>query len=61
MLSNFTATSWPGMGGVAAGVAFALGLTATLLTIVAVRRSRAMQPATSAHARKDGVSLAAAT
>jgi copper chaperone NosL len=39
-LLNFTAISWPGLGGVAAGVAFALGLTALFLTVRGPRRSR---------------------
>jgi hypothetical protein len=60
-LLNFTATAWPGSGGVAAGLAFALGLTATVLVIVATRKSRAMQAASGTYARKDNVHLAAAS
>jgi hypothetical protein len=37
-LLNFTATSWPGPGGIAAGLAFALGLTAILLSVRALRQ-----------------------
>ena len=60
-LLNFTATSWPGWGGVAAGAAFGLGLTATVLVIAATRKSRAMQATTSTYARKGNVQLAAAS
>lgn len=60
-LLNFTATAWPGSGGVAAGLAFALGLTAVVLVIVATRKSRAMQAAPGTYARKDNVHLAAAS
>ena len=60
-LLNFTATSWPGSGGVAAGLAFALGLTATVLVIVAMRKSRSMQETTSTYARKGNAHLAAAS
>ena len=60
-LLNFTATSWPGAGGVAAGLAFALGLTAMALTIVAVRKSRSMPATAGTQARKGGVPLAAAS
>jgi copper chaperone NosL len=60
-LLNFTATSWPGLGGVAAGIAFALGLTATVLVIVAMRRAGAMEATTNTRARKPGVQLAAAS
>ena len=60
-LLNFTATSWPGLGGLAAGLAFALGLTATMLTIDAVRRSRRMQAAAGTDARKGDAHLAAAS
>ncbi|MEP6731671.1 MAG: hypothetical protein ABJE10_13570 [bacterium] len=35
-LLNFTATSWPGLGGIAAGIAFALGIAAVVLTWRAV-------------------------
>jgi copper chaperone NosL len=37
-LLNFTATSWPGAGGIAAGIAFALGLTALILAWRAARQ-----------------------
>jgi hypothetical protein len=40
-LLNFTATSWPGLGGIAAGLAFALGVVAVVLTIRARRAERA--------------------
>lgn len=60
-LLNFTATSWPGWGGVAAGIAFALGLTAVVLVIAATRKSRAMQAASGTSARKGSVRLAAAS
>jgi hypothetical protein len=60
-LLNFTATAWPGSGGVAAGLAFALGLTAVVLVIVATRKSRVMQAAPGTYARKDNVHLAAAS
>ena len=60
-LLNFTATSWPGLGGAAAGLAFALGLTATMLTIDAMRRSRRMPAATATDARKGDAHLAAAS
>ena len=60
-LLNFTATTWPGLGGVAAGAAFALGLTAVVLTVLAARRSRSTQAATSALAPKDGEQLVAAS
>lgn len=60
-LLNFTATAWPGSGGVAAGIAFALGLTATVLVIVAARKSRSMRAATSTYARKGDAHLAAAS
>jgi copper chaperone NosL len=60
-LLNFTATSWPGSGGVAAGLAFALGLTALVLVIAATRKSRAMQATSGTYARKDNVHLAAAS
>ena len=40
-LLNFTATSWPGLGGIAAGLAFALGVAAVVLTIRARRSGRA--------------------
>ena len=60
-LLNFTATAWPGSGGVAAGLAFALGLTATVLVIVAMRKSRAMQATKSTYARKGDAHLAAAS
>ena len=39
-LLNFTATSWPASGGIAAGVAFALGVAAVILTIRARRVAR---------------------
>jgi copper chaperone NosL len=39
-LLNFTATSWPGLGGVAAGLAFMLGVTAVVLTVRARRAAR---------------------
>ena len=32
-LLNFTATSWPASGGIAAGIAFALGVAAVVLTV----------------------------
>jgi len=57
-LLNFTATSWPGLGGIAAGAAFALGLTAVVLTVLAVRESRAVPAATGAVARKGDAQLA---
>lgn len=44
-LLNFTATSWPGLGGIAAGLAFALGLTAVILSVRAARRPRAPEVA----------------
>lgn len=40
-LLNFTASSWPGWGGIATGVAFALGVVAVIL---AVRTRRAAGP-----------------
>jgi hypothetical protein len=40
-LLNFTATSWPATGGLAAGVAFALGVAAVVLTLRARRASTA--------------------
>lgn len=43
-LLNFTATSWPASGGYAAGLAFALGVLAVVLTVRA-RRDARMQPA----------------
>jgi hypothetical protein len=43
-LLNFTATSWPASGGIAAGLAFALGVAAVLFTLRARRASRASQP-----------------
>jgi len=39
-LLNFTATSWPASGGIAAGLAFALGAVAVVLTVRARRASR---------------------
>ena len=36
-LLNFTATSWPGLGGIAAGLAFVLGVAAVVLTVRARR------------------------
>lgn len=60
-LLNFTATAWPGSGGVAAGLAFALGLTALVLVIAAARKPRAMQATSGTYARKDDVHLAAAS
>ena len=39
-LLNFTATSWPDVGGVAAGLAFLCGALAVLLTLRAVRGGR---------------------
>ncbi len=42
-LLNFTATSWPASGGVAAGVAFALGVVAVVLTVRA-RRAESTLP-----------------
>jgi len=61
-LLNFTATSWPGLGGVAAGTAFALGLTAVLLTWWAVRQ-RAAENSDSWRAvmRDHGIRAAAAS
>jgi len=47
-LLNFTATSWPGFGGVAAGLAFALGVAAVVLTIRARRAERAPSAALAA-------------
>ncbi|HEX5973105.1 MAG TPA: hypothetical protein VFY85_14325 [Gemmatimonadaceae bacterium] len=44
-LLNFTATSWPGLGGIAAGLAFALGVAAVVLTLRARRFDRALSPA----------------
>ena len=60
-LLNFTATSWPGFGGVAAGLAFALGLTAVVLTVLAVRRSGSGPTVVGAAARKGDAQLAAAS
>lgn len=42
-LLNFTATSWPGLGGVAAGLAFFLAVTAVVLVIQARRAGRAQE------------------
>lgn len=39
-LLNFTATSWPGWGGIAAGLAFVLGVVAVVLTMQARRVAR---------------------
>jgi|SRR5690242_2329648 len=39
-LLNFTATSWPASGGIAAGVAFALGVAAVVLAVRARRAER---------------------
>jgi hypothetical protein len=39
-LLNFTATSWPAAGGIAAGLAFALGVAAVVLTVRARRAER---------------------
>ena len=39
-LLNFTATSWPASGGIAAGLAFALGVVAVVLTVRARRAER---------------------
>lgn len=41
-LLNFTATSWPASGGIAAGVAFALGVAAVVLTVRARRAAGAL-------------------
>jgi len=43
-LLNFTATSWPASGGIAAGVAFALAVAAVIFTVRG-RRDAAPQPA----------------
>ncbi|HEX8848827.1 MAG TPA: hypothetical protein VF761_04765 [Gemmatimonadaceae bacterium] len=48
-LLNFNAASWPALGGVLAGVAFALAATAVILTVRAVRR-RADEPSSAAGA-----------
>ena len=58
-LLNFTATSWPGLGGVAAGAAFALGVSAVVLTVLAVRASRATRAATLLRAPTGSAPLAA--
>ncbi|HEX6598723.1 MAG TPA: hypothetical protein VF034_05330 [Gemmatimonadaceae bacterium] len=44
-LLNFTATSWPGLGGVAAGLAFFLAVTAVVHVIQARRSERALDAA----------------
>jgi hypothetical protein len=52
-LLNFTATSWPGLGGVAAGLAFAFGVAAVVLTIRACRAERAPSAALPASRAGD--------
>jgi len=59
-LLNFTATSWPGLGGVAAGAAFALGLTAVVMVVLAARRPQLVQAAGSSARHRD-VHFAAAS
>ena len=44
-LANFTASSWPGPGGVALGLAFLTGAAALLLSRRAARAARAARPA----------------
>jgi len=59
-LLNFTASSWPASGGIAAGLAFALGVLAVVLTVRARRTARltsaAEAPAPVADARLAHVS-----
>ena len=60
-LLNFTATSWPGLGGIAAGAAFLAGLAALLITWRAVRASRAASPRARGIAARAAVPAAAAS
>ena len=51
-LLNFTASSWPGWGGIATGGAFALGVVAVILTVRAGRAAH--HPISGAPARAAG-------